>query len=130
MPVQVSIPLAALNAGAHDFGPAQVAGTDTMAVLSVDRTVSKGNVKGFNGTTADNTGQVTVFQSNNGGQTWEAVAWCGFSGGSVIDKRTGQPMASNNVTVPLWPGVNRQAKAEIVIAGPSSVAVQGTLTVS
>jgi hypothetical protein len=119
-----NIPLSTLTVGTHDFGPAPIADADQIVVLTVDRTVASG----FNFLTTATTCQISAWQSNDNGATWNELASAGFPGG-ISSNHAGQ-VNSNDIGVNLWPGTSRQARAEVVIACPSSVAVQGTLVTS
>jgi hypothetical protein len=129
MATTVSIPLTVLSVGTHDFGPAAVADTDTQAVLTVDRTVSKGNVQGFNNQPSTTTADIQIYQSNDGGATWQLLIDGLMVGGTFNNAKTGQVATTSSVTIDFNPGTSRQAKASIVVSG-ASVAVSGSLTTS
>ena len=119
----ITIPLMTLQIGTTEFGPASVADTDINAVLSIDRTVANG----FNSKTASTTCQISIFQSDDAGATWYMLASAGFPGG-VYTNHAGQVNFSG-CSVFYQSGTSRLARAEVIIGG-TSVAVQGTLTVS
>jgi hypothetical protein len=119
----LNIPLATLQAGPHDFGPILIADTDTLAILTVDRTPANG----FNSKTPATTCTISIQQSNDNGTTWNEIGSAGFVGG-ISSNHAGQ-INSNFVGMHFWPGTGRLARAEVVIGG-SSVAVQGSLVIS
>jgi hypothetical protein len=121
------IALTVLAPGTHEFGPAPLADTDTHALLTIDRTVTSGGTQGFNGQPATTTCQIAIYQSSNGGTTWDLLEQAGFTGGTVV--RRGTEIDETDIGVNLWPGTGRQARAEVVIAG-APVAVQGTLAIT
>ena len=123
MPNTISFGPVTLNPGTRDFGPANLADSDTNALLTIDRTIPGG----FNSLTASTTCQISIYQSNDGGNTWDQRASSGFQGGIIINR--GQQANIAAVSVSLAPGTGRQARAEVVIAG-SAVAVQGTLAIT
>jgi hypothetical protein len=128
----LTIPLTRLSVGTTHFpatGGQPVADTDTLIVLTIDRTVSQGQTQGFNGQPATTTANILAEQSNDGGVTWQPLASAGFSGGITVIPRTGQTVTSNDVGVWLLPGTGRLARATVTIAG-ATVAVQGTLVIS
>lgn len=118
-----NISLTTLAPGSYDFGPTALANIDTMATLSVDRTV----VNGFNATPAA-AASISVFQSDDSGTTWFLLAGATLLGGNLINK-DGHPFPASLVTVPLAPGTGRQGKANVTISG-ATVAVQGSLVIS
>jgi len=118
-----NIPLTTLPPGTYEFGPATVDDADTLAVLSIDRTVANG----FNSKTSATTCQISIFQSNDAGATWDMLTSAGFPGG-LYTNHAGQVNFSG-CSVFYQPGTSRLARAEVIIGG-TSVAVQGTLTVS
>lgn len=124
-----TIPLTALAVGSHDFGPVAVADTDSQAVLSVDRTVSKGATQGFNGQPATTQASIQVQQSNDGGTTWKLEAAADIIGGLLTNPKTGQPYTASTLTISLDPGTSRQVKATIVVSG-ANVAAAGSLTIT
>jgi hypothetical protein len=119
----LNIPLTTLPIGTRVFGPASVADSDSLAVLSIDHTVANG----FNSKTTATTCQISVHQSNDAGATWFAIASGGFPGG-VSSNHAGQVNLSS-VIIQFWPGTGRLTRAEVIIGG-TSVAIQGSLTVS
>jgi hypothetical protein len=123
----VTIPLAVLTAGSHEFGPAAVADADSRVRLDVDRTVSKGATQGLNGQPATTLVSIQASQSGDGGATWVLLTAAGLAGGSYTDPDSGL-FTQSSVFVTLLPGTGRQAKAAIVTN--TSVAVAGTLTTS
>ena len=119
----LNIPLTTLPVGTFLFGPASVANPDSVAVLTLDRTVANG----FNSKTTATTCQISVYQSNDAGATWDLVASAGFVGGTSSN-HAGQVNLSA-IGVQFWPGTGRLTRAEVIIGG-TSVAIQGSLTVS
>lgn len=119
----LNIPLTTLPAGTFEFGPASIADADSLAVLMIDRTVANG----FNSKTVATTCQIGIYQSNDAGTTWNLLASAGFNGG-ISSNHAGQINVSG-IGVQFWPGTGRLARAEVIIGG-TSVAIQGSLTVS
>lgn len=119
----LNIPLTTLPVGTIDFGPASVADADSIAVLTINRTVANG----FNAKTTATTCQIAVHQSNDAGATWNLIASAGFSGG-ISSNHAGQVNISA-IGIQFWPGTGRLTRAEVIIGG-TSVAIQGSLTVS
>jgi hypothetical protein len=124
MPQTFNIPLVTVNLGTSTFGPTNLADTDTLATLTIDRTVTNGGVQGFNGQPATTTARISVEQSNDGGVTWQELASAGFAGGT-----SPKGFTTSGVSVHLWPGTSRQGRAIVTISG-APVAVQGTLVIS
>lgn len=127
MATTFTIPLTALTVGSHDFGPATAADTESLIVLNIDRTVSKGAVQGLNGQPATTTITLETFQSNDGGVTWQNLADNTIVGG--IFTKGGAQINTDQIGTELNPGTGRQVKATVVVAG-ASVAVAGTLVTS
>jgi hypothetical protein len=121
----LTIPLATLTVGVHEFGPADVANADSLIRLSIDRTVANG----FNAAPATTVALIYVFQSDDGGVTWTWIAGDQVTGGIYISPKTGLEEDTDYVEVNLNPGTGRQAKAQVTVSG-ASVAVAGTLTTS
>lgn len=113
-----------LNPGTRTFGPANLADTDVLADLTVDRTVPGG----FNSQPATTTAQISIEQSNDGGTTWELICQTLLPGGSYV-LHDGTPVNTNDVGTHLLPGTGRQARATVVISG-AAVAVAGSLVIS
>ena len=124
MPVTLTIPLTTLATGTRTFGPATLADTDTLVILTIDRTVTGG----FNSQPATTTARISIEQSNDGGSTWDELASTTFVGG-VYTMHGGLPVNSNDVGVFLWPGTGRRGRAVVTIAG-ASVAVAGSLAIT
>jgi hypothetical protein len=121
----ITIPLTTLPDGVRAFGPANIANPDTLAVLTVDRTVAGG----LNSLTSATTIEVAVQQSDDGGVTWFPVVDGIWSGG-IIPAFRGGGNATTSTAAAYWaPGTGRQARASLIVAG-GPVAVQGTLTIS
>lgn len=122
-----NIPLTTLTPGVHFYpltGGEPVAGADTAAQLTVDRTVANG----LNATPAVTQADIAVSLSPDGGASWYQAASAGLPGGIFTDKH-GATVNSFSIGLPLPAGADRQARAQVTISG-SSVAVAGTLTVS
>jgi hypothetical protein len=121
-----NIPLTTLPPGVHNFpasGGAAIADSDSLAVLTIDRTVPGGlNV------TPGASYEIAVYQSNDAGASWQFLASAGDAGGIITNPRLGQ-VNSNVIGVSLWPGTGRLARAQVTVTG-TAVAVAGTLTVS
>ena len=124
MPTTLTIPLTTLTVGTRTFGPATLADTDTLVILTIDRTVTGG----FNSQPATTTARISIEQSNDGGTTWDELAATTFFGG-VLTMHGGLPVNSNDVGVFLWPGTGRKGRAVVTIAG-ASVAVAGSLAIT
>jgi hypothetical protein len=123
----ISIPLTSLSVGLHDFGPAAIADGLTTSNLSVDRTVAGG----LDSLTPASTLQVQIMQSNDGGATWTMIVGAGAAGG--VFRWTDKNGVVHQATTftcgdGFLPGTGRLVKATVTVAGPSSIAVQGTLT--
>jgi hypothetical protein len=126
--VVMNIPLTTLATGVHEFpatGGQAVSDTSTLLDLAVDRTPAGG----LNSLTPATVVTIAVYQSNDGGATWNQLASAGLTGGVIINARTGQ-VNTQDVGVWLWPGTSRLVRAEVTVAGPSAVALSGTLTIS
>lgn len=119
MATTFTIPLVTLPVGVRDFGPANAADTEVSILLTVDRTVAGG----LGSLTAASTVAVDVFQSNDGGATWQLRVGGTFPGGPPV---TGS-WATGTLGVQLGPGTSRKLKATVTVAGPSPVAIAGTL---
>lgn len=120
----VTIPLTTLPVGSRDFGPATVADTATDIVLVIDRTVAGG----FNSLTAATTMDLRMFQSGDGGATWQLICGAGIVGGTYTGL-DGAVITQSSVEAPLGAGTGREVKATLVVAG-TSVAASGTLTIT
>ena len=122
------IPLTTLPIGIRDFGPANIADTDTSITLMIDRTVT-------NGLNATPTARLSIaaMVSLDGGVTWTLAAGATIEGGQLPQspppKGPGGFYTENVLRVGLdqFPGVGRRIKATLTVSG-SSVAVAGTLT--
>jgi hypothetical protein len=119
MPSTLTIPLVTLPVGVRDFGPANAADSETSILLTIDRTVAGG----LGSLTSASTVAVDVMQSNDSGLTWVLSVGGTFPGGPPV---TGS-WATGTLRVDLAPGTSRRLKATVTVAGPSSVAVAGTL---
>lgn len=119
----LNIPLTTLPVGTFLFGPASVADADSLAVLTIDRTVANG----FNAKTTATTCQIAVYQSNDAGATWNLLASAVFPGGIHINHAGQQNVSA--IGIQFWPGTGRLTRAEVIIGG-TSVAIQGSLAVS
>lgn len=128
-PLNLPIPLATLAVGPHEYGPASVDDAVVRATLTVDRTVADGGVQGLNGQPASTTVEVGVWQSDDGGATWQFRASAGLVGGVYVKDKLGNPYTESNVSVDLTPGTGRRVKATVTVAG-ASVAVAGSLAVT
>lgn len=125
----LTIPLTTLNDGTRHFGPAAVADTDVMAVLSLDRTVAGG----LNSLTSATTLELMIDQSRDGGATWFPLVNAMITGGLVPaqppPKGPGGNAATAGAGVRFAPGTGRQTRATVITTG-GPVAVQGSLTTS
>lgn len=112
-----------VNPGPRIFGPVNLADTDTMLELTIDRTVAGG----FNDTPAS-AAEISFEQSNDGGATWTEICNATFTGGIHLG-HGGVQSNSNDVGSNLFPGTGRKGRAIVTISG-SAVAVAGTLVIS
>jgi hypothetical protein len=119
----LTIPQTTLSPGTRNFGPAPVDDADTMAVLTIDRTVPGG----LNSLTPAVTIGIAIDQSGDGGATWANLAGAVLAGGSAAEDPRHPGISS--VRVQFSPGAGRQARATVTVAG-GSVTVAGTLTTS
>ena len=136
MAATITIPLTRLSPGTVRFpvaGGQAVADTDTLIVLTVDRTVSQGATQGFNGQPATTTAEITAEQSNDGGATWFLAVGGTVGGGQFFNppppKGDGSLITASLVQVPLYAGTGRQVRATVTVTG-AQVAVAGSLTVT
>lgn len=127
MATTFNIPLTSLTVGPHNFGPASVADSDTLAVITIDRTVTNHSVQGLNAQPATTTIQVTISQSNDGGTTWNELDDDTMTGGIEIFR--GVQQNTTDLGVEFWPGTSRLVRATLVVAG-ASVAIAGTIATS
>lgn len=127
-PLNLAIGLQVLAVGQTIFGPAVVDDDVSQAMLTIDRTVSRGQTLGFNPQPASTRAELAIEQSNDGGATWALRAAAGIVGGLYSDSGTGSFNASV-VGVTLAPGTGRRVRAVVVVAG-DRVAVAGTLAVT
>lgn len=125
MAATLNIPLTTLPVGTRRFGPANLADSDTLAVITIDRTVT-GGLNAAPGTT-----QVVILveQSSDGGTTWFPRASTSMAGGIFTDRGTGGTLTANDVGVTLEAGTGRQARAAVTVSG-APVAVAGSLVIS
>lgn len=119
----ITIPLTTLAVGQHTYGPLTLADTDTLVLLTIDRTPANG----FNSQPATTSASIAIEQSLDGGTSWQQLTAGTFSGGVIV--RRGQELDTNDVGVFPLPGTGRQMRAQVVVSG-SSVAVQGSLVIS
>lgn len=137
MPQTISIPTSRLAPGEHQYPPggggSPVADTDTLIVLSIDRTVSQGQTQGFNGQPATTTAEITAWQSSDGGASWFLAVGGTIIGGQFFNapppRGDGSLITASSVRVPVYPGTGRQVRATVTVAG-ATVAVAGSLTVT
>jgi hypothetical protein len=112
-----------VNPGPRTFGPVNLANTDTMLDLTIDRTVANG----FNATPAASA-EIAFEQSNDGGATWTEICNATFTGG-IQTGHGGTQLNTNDVGSSLFPGTGRQGRAIVTISG-AAVAVAGSLVIS
>ena len=137
MAAQINIPLTRLSPGLTQFpsggGGVAVADTDTLIVLSIDRTVSQGQTQGFNGQPDTTQAEITAEQSNDGGASWFLAVSGTIGGGQFFNapppRGDGSLITTSTVRVPVYPGTSRQVRASVTVTG-TTVAVAGSLTVS
>lgn len=120
------LPLTTLGVGEREYGPVSVDDTVVRATLTVDRTVTDGGVQGLNGQPASTKVEIGVWQTSDGGVSWQFRASAGLIGG--VYTNAGNPYVESNVSVDLTPGAGRRVKAVVTVTG-ASVAVAGSLTV-
>ena len=124
----ITIPLTTLTLGAHDFGPATVQAGDSLAVLTVDRTVANG----LNATSGAHIDLLLSF-SANGAAPWAQQVTAGIDGGQHFnnDKVTGLPVleTQSNVRVGLDQVQGMKVMATITVSG-AQVAVAGSLAIT
>lgn len=123
MATTINIPLTTLQPGSRVFGPASLADSDTLAVLTIDRTPANGFNSLDSGTTAD----IMFEQSNDSGATWIMLTEATFTGGIFI--RRGVQVDTDDCGAFLRPGTSRQGRGTVTIAG-TAVAVQGSLAIT
>lgn len=121
----LNIPRIVLSPGAREFGPVNVLGSESLAVLTIDRTVNGG----LNSVTTSTIIQMNVEQSNDNGIIWIELASTNIMGG-IYTIHAGLPGDENTVGVWLLSGNNRQVRSTVTVTGPSSVAVRGSLAVT
>jgi len=122
----IDIPTVNITPGAHTYGPIALADTDTYAVFSIDRTVSRGSVQGFNGQPSTTSARFSIEQSSDGINWQEIIA--GTIPGGIIGAPN-DPGDTSIIGVPLWPGVNRSGRVTVNSTG-APVTIKGNLTTS
>jgi len=125
-----NIPLVTLPPGSRDFpatGGFAIADGDTVAVLTIDRTVTGG----LNAVPATTSVSIATWQSNDGGASWTELSSATAAGGvyNVPPKYGSGIVSSFLMGVSLAYGTSRLARAHVTVSG-SSVAVQGSLVIS
>lgn len=128
MAISIPIPLEALAVGVHSYGPATAPDDVSLATITIDRTVSRPNAPGFNAQPATTTAELAVWQSDDGGASWQFRASAGIIGGTYSSDTAGV-WTTSNVSVELTPGTGRRVRADVTVAG-ARVAVAGTLTIT
>lgn len=118
----ITIPTTTLPIGTREFGPAAIPNGATFVDISVDRTV----VGGLNSLTNTTQLVLSVFESLDGGNTWNMVASTTCVGG-VFTMHGGLPLNFNDVGAIIYPNATH-IKASVNVIG-TSVTVAGTLTV-
>jgi hypothetical protein len=124
MATNLPIPLTTLDLGTREFGPVPVDDVVTQTTLTIDRTVSNG----LNSQPATTKVEIGVWQSDDGGATWQFRASAGLIGGIYPSNRDGDPYLASNVSVDLTPGTGRRVRADVTVEG-ASVAVAGSLLI-
>lgn len=118
-----NIPTTPLTVGQHIFGPFTYSAGGS-AQLVIDRTVTGG----LNSLTAASTVLIDVEVSNDGGASWTLLVGTQLVGGIYTNRQgttaTQDTLGANNI----MPGT--QARSVVTVAGPSSVAIAGALTLS
>lgn len=123
-----TIPKVTLAVGAHQLpngGGISVADNLAQAVITIDRTVTP---SGLNSLTSSSTLEIDIEQSNDGGTTWAQLTDVVVPGGVIV--RHGVQQNTAGVGVTFAPGTGRMVRSTVTVAGPSSIAVQGTLVTS
>ena len=123
MPSSLTIPLTTLPVGTLNFGPSSVADADVSLTLTIDRTVT-GGLNSLTSATAIN---AQIWQSNDGGATWQEIGEVGINGGTFVTKTGATATVSVMGPEHLLPGTSRQLRATVTVTG-TAVAVAGTLT--
>lgn len=117
--------------GSYLYGPATVAGTDTTATISIDRTATSGGTAGFSAQPDTTEADLIVEQSNDSGQTWLQTASAHIVGGPITynDPNTGAlvTLTVSSLQVSYFPGTGRQMRARVAVTG-APVAITGTLS--
>lgn len=126
--LEIPIPLVALPVGSHEYGPAPVDDDVHLATITVDRTVSRPAADGLNAQPATTRVELQVWQSNDGGTSWQFRAGAGLVGGTY-ESEPGVVYAFSNIAVELAPGVGRRVRGTVTVTG-ARVAVAGNLTVT
>ena len=119
----LTIPLTTLSDGVRSFGPAAVADSDKVTVLTVDRTPAGG----LNSLTAATTIDLLVEQSDDGGVTWFLIVDGIIQGGPVPQGKA--PPGTSQVACTFAPGTGRRVRATMTVTG-GPVTMQGSLTTS
>lgn len=124
-PTNLTIPPTTLAPGTREFGPVTVDDTVVRATLTIDRT----GVNGLNSQPATTKVEIGVWQSDDGGASWQFRASAGLIGGIYPSNQAGDPYLASNVSVDLTPAAGRRVKAVVDVAG-ASVAVAGSLAIA
>lgn len=127
MPGTITIPTTSLPPGTYPFpaaGGQSLPDGDSSATITIDRTVASG----LNSVTSAVVVTMEVDQSNDGGTTWEMLAFTTCAGGSYTTKAGGTagPLNSNYVQMSFVPGTGRKVRGVVTVTG-GTVALGGTL---
>jgi hypothetical protein len=123
-PTSLTIPLITLAPGTREFGPVSVDDAVVRATITIDRTVANG----LNSQPATTHVEIGVWQSDDGGNSWQFRASAGLNGGTYPKNTAGDPYTESNVQVDLNPTTGRRVKAVVEVAG-ASVAIAGSLAI-
>jgi len=126
----LNIPRTRMTVGSNEYpssGGYAVSDSDNDAVLTIDRTVTGG----FNSVSSSVTLDAGVYQSNDGGATWDLLQSALMVGGTYANppKYGGGTVNSSIVGMTLNPGTGRLVRAYIVVSG-AAVWIAGTLVIS
>jgi hypothetical protein len=126
--LNLTIPLVTLPADAsRDFGPHTAGAGETLAMLTIDRTVA-GGLNASPGVSAD----ITFSVSPDGGSTWRLLASAGVPGGPITwTDRQGvtHPFTQSVIQVGLDQVQGLPVMANVTLHG-GPLAVQGSFTVT
>lgn len=120
---QLNMPNVTLPVGSRTFGPFSI-GNNSQATVTIDRTVAGG----LNSLDATSTLQVTIQSSPDGGTTWNDDVSSTFPGG--VFSKNGVQENSAILQVFGLDGGRNSCRVVTVVAGPSSISISGSVSVS